>query len=134
MSSAIVNRFPWYVKLFGGRQSARSIHLLTMLSFVAFLVVHVTLVVMTGFARNMNHIVMSTDDFQPQGMIWGFVGICVVRLSWVGAHYLSWNRHRGLQHALKSVTYPMQRLTLNRLVPSQHYSEADISPYFWPNG
>ena len=28
----------------------------------------------------------------------------------------------------------MQLLTLNRLVHSQHYSEQDISPYFWPNG
>ena len=134
MSPAVVNRFPWYPKIFGGRQSARSIHFLTMLSFLAFLVVHVTLVVMTGFARNMNHIVMGTDDFQPQGMIWGFVGIGVVVLSWVVAHYLSWNHPRGLQHALKSVTYPMQQLTLNRLVPAQHYSERDISPYFWPNG
>ena len=57
MSPAVVNRFPWYARLFGGRQSARSIHFLTMLGFLAFLVVHVTLVVMTGFARNMNHIV-----------------------------------------------------------------------------
>jgi thiosulfate reductase cytochrome b subunit len=54
---------------FGGRQSARSIHFLTMLSFLAFLVRHVTLVVMTGFARNMNHIVMGTDD---QGHSWNF--------------------------------------------------------------
>ena len=36
MSPAVVNRFPWYAKLFGGRQSARSIHFLTMLSFFAF--------------------------------------------------------------------------------------------------
>jgi sulfoxide reductase catalytic subunit YedY len=33
MSPAAVNRFPWYAKLFGGRQSARSIHFLTMLAF-----------------------------------------------------------------------------------------------------
>jgi methionine sulfoxide reductase catalytic subunit len=39
-----------------------------------------------------------------------------------------------VQHALKSVTYPMQRLTLNRLLPRQRYTEKDISPYFWPNG
>jgi methionine sulfoxide reductase catalytic subunit len=48
MSPAAVNRFHWYAKLFGGRQSARSIHFLTMLSFFAFIVVHVTLIVMTG--------------------------------------------------------------------------------------
>ncbi|MGO8793278.1 MAG: molybdopterin-dependent oxidoreductase [Candidatus Sulfotelmatobacter sp.] len=134
MSPAVVNGFPWYAKIFGGRQSARSIHFLTMLSFFAFLVVHVTLVVMTGFARNMNHIVMGTDDLGHMGMYLGFVGIGVVALSWIAAHYISWNHPRGLQHALKSVTYPMQLLTLNRLVPHQNYSEQDISPYFWPNG
>ncbi|HET9183350.1 MAG TPA: molybdopterin-dependent oxidoreductase [Candidatus Angelobacter sp.] len=134
MSPAVVNRFPWYARIFGGRQSARSIHFLTMLSFFAFLVVHVTLVAMTGFARNMNHIVRGTDDLNPSGMWWGFFGIGIVVFSWAVAHYLSWSYPRKLQLALKSVTYPMQLLTLNRLVPHENYSEQDISPYFWPNG
>lgn len=134
MSPAVVNRFPWYAKIFGGRQAARSIHFLTMLSFLAFLVVHVTLIVMTGFARNMNHIVLGTDDQTHLGLFLGFGGIALVVLSWVVAHYISWRHPRGLQHALKSVTYPMQLLTLNRLVPQEKYSEKDISPYFWPNG
>ncbi len=134
MSPAVVNRFPWYARLFGGRQSARSIHFLTMLTFFAFIVVHVTLISMTGFLRNMNHIVLGTDDRGHLGAWLGFVGIGVVVLSWVVAHYLSWKHPRGLQHALKFVTYPMQLLTLNRLQPQQNYSEKDISPYFWPNG
>ena len=134
MSPAVVNRFPWYAQIFGGRQSARSIHFLTMFSFLAFLVVHVTLIVMTGFVRNMNHIVMGTDDQRPIGMYLGFVGIGVIVLSWVVAHYVSWHHPRGVQHALKSVTYPMQLLTLNRLVPQQKYTENEISPYFWLNG
>jgi len=134
MSPAVVNRFPWYARIFGGRQAARSIHFLTMLSFLAFLVVHVTLIVMTGFVRNMNHIVMGTDDLNPIGMYLGFVGIAVVIASWLVAHYVSWYHPRGLQHALKTVTYPMQLLTLNRLTPYQKYSEDQISPYFWPNG
>ncbi len=106
MSPAVVNRFPWYAKRFGGRQSARSIHFLTMLSFVAFLVVHVTLVVMTGFVRNMNHIVMGTDDQSRTGMILGFVGIGVVVLSWIVAHYVSWFYPRRLQHMQKFITTP----------------------------
>ena len=134
MSPAVVNHLPWYARIFGGRQSARSIHFLTMLSFFAFIVVHVTLIVMTGFARNMNHIVLGTNDQGILGMMLGFVGIAVVILSWVAAHYISWNQPRRLQHALKLVAYPMQLLTLNRLTPQQKYSEQDISPYFWPNG
>ncbi len=134
MSPAVVNRFQWYAKIFGGRQAARSIHFLTMLGFLAFLVVHVTLIVMTGFVRNMNHIVLGSDDEGRLGMLLGFTGIGLVILSWVAAHYLSWFRPRALQHALKAVTYPMQLLTLNRLAPQQKYVEEDISPYFWPNG
>jgi DMSO/TMAO reductase YedYZ molybdopterin-dependent catalytic subunit/thiosulfate reductase cytochrome b subunit len=134
MSPAVVNRFPWYARLFGGRQSARSIHFLTMLSFLAFLVVHVTLVAMTGFVRNMNHIVMGTDDYRSAGVIWGSVGIGIVVLVWIGAHHFSWGHPRKIQHALKVVTYPMQLITLNRLNPNQRYSEDDVSPYFWLNG
>jgi len=134
MSPAAVNRFHWYAKLFGGRQSARSIHFLTMLSFFAFIVVHVTLIVMTGFVRNMNHIVTGTDDLNHRGMILGFVGIGVVALSWVAAHYISWIYPRILQHVQKFITYPLMLTTLNRLSPSEHYTEADISPRFWPNG
>ncbi len=134
MSPAVVNGFPHYAKLFGGRQCARSIHFLTMLSFAGFIVVHVTLVAITGFVRNMNHIVLGTDNTDPQGMIIGLSAIGLVVLSWVAAHYLSWHKSRMLQHALKTITYPMQLLTLNRLVPRQHYTKDDISPHFWPNG
>jgi methionine sulfoxide reductase catalytic subunit len=134
MSPAVVNGYPWYARIFGGRQSARSIHFLNMLGFVAFLIVHVTLVVMTGFVRNMNHIVMGTDDYRYSGVFWGVAGIAVVILVWIAAHHLSWAHPRGLQTALKMVAYPMQLLTLNRLNPSQRYSERQISPFFWPNG
>jgi sulfoxide reductase catalytic subunit YedY len=134
MSPAIVNRFPMYPRLFGGRQAARSIHFLTMVGFLAFLVVHVTLVIMTGFARNMNHIVMGTDDASKAGMFWGFVGIGLIIATWIVAHYLSWSHPRALQRAVNRVTYPMQRLTLNRLNPRQRYLDRDISAFFWPNG
>ena len=105
-----------------------------MLSFLAFIVVHVTLVAMTGFVRNMNHIVMGTDDQNRMGMILGLVGIGLVVLSWIAAHYISWFYPRVLQRVQKSITHPLELMTLNRLAPSQHYTEQEISPRFWPNG
>jgi DMSO/TMAO reductase YedYZ molybdopterin-dependent catalytic subunit len=105
-----------------------------LVGFLAFVVVHVTLVALTGFARNMNHIVLGTDDMRLTGMILGFIGIGVVLLCWVAAHYISWYFPRGLQHAQKAITDPVKLLTLDRLIPREHYTRAQISPYFWPNG
>jgi len=134
MSPALVNRFPAYTRMFGGRQGARSIHFLMLIGFIAFIVVHVTLVVLTGFARNMNHIVLGVDDARPTGMILGFIGIAAVVLSWVAAHYISWYFPRGLQHAQKALTQPLKVITLDRLIPQEHYTKEQISPHFWPNG
>lgn len=105
-----------------------------MLSFLAFLMVHVTLVVMKGFAHNMNHIVLGTDTCGHAEMWLGFGGIAIVVLSWVIAHWLSWRYPRRLQRTLTIMTYPIQLLTLNRLFPQQKYDEKDTSPYFWPDG
>lgn len=91
-------------------------------------------VALTGFRRNMNHIVLGTDDLEPSGMILGFIGIGLVVLSWVAAHYISWFFPRGLQHVQKAVRRPAELVTLDRLIPKEHYTAAQISPHFWPNG
>ncbi len=43
MSPAIENRFHWFPKLFGNRQSARSIHFLVMIAYIIFTIIHVIL-------------------------------------------------------------------------------------------
>ena len=134
MSPALVNRFPWYARMFGGRQAARSIHFIVLMGFIGFIFVHVSLVMLTGFARNMNHIVLGTDDQKSAGMILGFAGILAVLLSWVAAHYVSWFFPRGLQHAQNAMTQPLKLVTLDRLNPVEHLTRAQISPHFWPNG
>ncbi|WP_156679044.1 cytochrome b/b6 domain-containing protein [Sphingomonas profundi] len=48
MSPALDATWPWLLELFGGRQSARSIHFLCMAGFVAFIVVHLVMVVLAG--------------------------------------------------------------------------------------
>lgn len=134
MSPALVNRFPGYARLFGGRQAARSIHFLLLIGWILFVAAHVTFVIITGFERNMNHIVLGTDDTRPDGMILGFIGIAVVIVCWIAAHYISWYLPRALQMVARALTEPVKLATLDRLVPQQRYSAAQISPYFWPNG
>ncbi len=134
MSPALVNRWPAYARMFGGRQCARSIHFIMLVGFCGFVVVHITLITLTGLQRNMNHIVLGLDDTGPTGLILGLIGIGVVVLSWVAAHYVSWYFPRGLQHAQKAITEPVKLVTLDRLIPQQTYTREQISPRMWPNG
>lgn len=48
MSPGMNAALPWLVDLFGGRQSARSLHFIAAFGFVAFVILHVTLVILAG--------------------------------------------------------------------------------------
>ena len=48
MSPAFDAAWPWLLDLFGGRQSARSIHFICTAGFVGFILVHLALVVLAG--------------------------------------------------------------------------------------
>ena len=134
MSPAIDNWLRWYPALFGGRQAARSIHFLAMCSYLAFLVPHVGMVVITGLSRNMNHIVMGTDDTDPTGLMVFIGGLAAILLACYLAHWVSWKRPRWVQMGFRRILGPLQRAVLNRLPSRVQYTRSDISPYFWPNG
>lgn len=53
MSPAVTTAFPFVSGLLGGRQSARTIHLFVTIALVLFLIVHVTMVALSGFRTRM---------------------------------------------------------------------------------
>jgi thiosulfate reductase cytochrome b subunit len=53
MSPTIDSAFPWLLPIFGGRQAARTIHFVACVSFVGFIGIHVSQIVLTGFFNNM---------------------------------------------------------------------------------
>ena len=57
MSPTIDAAWPWLLSLFGGRQGARTIHFLACFSFVGFVLIHISQVVLTGFANNLRSMV-----------------------------------------------------------------------------
>lgn len=134
MSPALTNRFAWYPRLPGNRQVGRSIHFLLALAFMGFIASHVTMVVLTGLKRNMNHIVLDTDDTSPRGLYLGLVGIAVVVAVNVLANWAAWRRPRAVQHLAKFIVTPLSWFFLNRSEPRAQFRREDISPYLWPNG
>lgn len=136
MSPAIDNAFPWYPRIFGGRQGGRSIHFLLLCGFVAFTIVHVGLVFATGARRNFNHIVLGTDDTRSLGLILGCIGLAVVLASWIVAYVVAWRYPRLIQRLHKTLILPLElRMSASqRFDPAERYTREHISPYFWPNG
>lgn len=51
MSPAVVSAFPALVTSFGGQQSARTIHFFVSMSALVFVLVHITMISVAGFAR-----------------------------------------------------------------------------------
>ncbi|SFJ36789.1 Thiosulfate reductase cytochrome b subunit [Phyllobacterium sp. CL33Tsu] len=49
--------FPWLLDLFGGRQSARTIHFITASLLVAFVIVHIVMVLVSGVWNNLRSMI-----------------------------------------------------------------------------
>ena len=62
MSPGLDAAFPVLLDLFGGRQSARSVHFLAATAIVLFLVVHVLLVLVSGVFNNMRSMITGWYD------------------------------------------------------------------------
>ncbi|WP_174274490.1 cytochrome b/b6 domain-containing protein [Sphingomonas bacterium] len=57
LSPTINAAWPWLLELFGGRQSARSIHFLCAMGLAAFILVHLVMVVLAGPINEMRSII-----------------------------------------------------------------------------
>jgi DMSO/TMAO reductase YedYZ molybdopterin-dependent catalytic subunit/thiosulfate reductase cytochrome b subunit len=134
MSPALTNRFSWYPRLPGNRQIGRSLHFLIMCAFVLFVIGHVTMVALTGFARNMNHIVVGRDDTSPIGVYLGLLGLGVIVAINALANWLAWRHPRAVQHVAKAIVTPVMAFLLDRPAPLAEFQREDISPFFWANG
>jgi sulfoxide reductase catalytic subunit YedY len=135
MSPSIEARFPWYIKLFGGRQVARSLHFLSMIAFVLFILMHTALILMVHFQDNIRNIVLGDPNANlVMAITIAVLGLIVVAVIYVWASWQSLRNRRGMQHALGFLVDPVRKALLQRGVSRQHYKQSDISPYFWVNG
>lgn len=62
MSPGFNAAVPWAVNWLGGRQSARTLHFFVSMFLVLFLVVHIAMLVLTGFASRMRGMITGRTD------------------------------------------------------------------------
>ncbi len=134
-SPAVAGRFPWYEQLFGGRQTARSLHFLGLLAVVAFTIVHTAMVIITGFSKNMGKIVLG-EESRNLGLatILGLAIIACILLVYAVTTWLSMRAPRPVYGLLGALIHPPLSLFAHRATSHQRYTQADISPVFLVNG
>lgn len=67
MSPGINAAIPWLVDLFGGRQSARTIHFICATLIVLFIIVHLAMVLLSGVFNNLRSMISGRYAIHPEG-------------------------------------------------------------------
>lgn len=135
MSPAIIARFPWYPRLFGGRQAARSLHFIGLMSLVMYTLVHLTLVVVVHFPEDIGDMVLGSTNPNVALALWiASVVLIGVLLFHIWATIYTLHHQRRFQINATTLIEPLISFLFGRLRSRQQYTTADISPYFRVNG
>ena len=59
--------WPWLLDLFGGRQSARSLHFVTSALIGGFVIIHLTLVILAGAGNELRSMITGRWTVPPEG-------------------------------------------------------------------
>ncbi len=134
MSPSVDARFPWYPKIFRGRQVARSLHFLGMVAFLLFIIIHISMVAISGFSKNMGNIFLgsATRFGIAIGIFAFFVLVVVAILVW--ATGVSLKNPRFVQNKLGAVIEPIRHALFSKVVSRQQFLKSDITPFFRANG
>ena len=135
-SPSLLGRFPWFERMFGSRQGARSIHFLGLVSYAIFLVIHVSMVLWHEPTREFDKMVLGREHTDGSWLaLWlGLAIIAAIASFHVVATLASIFFKRATHRVLSAIADPWRRLLLHPLASVQHYREDEISPYFRANG
>jgi methionine sulfoxide reductase catalytic subunit len=134
MSPALSSRFPWYHRLFGGHQGARSLHFLLFCMFVLFMLIHISMVALVRFPLNIAHMVLGSDSHQGLAIVIAAIGIGVVVFLHFFITKICFLNPRLVQKVTCGIVTPLSRLLFSTLRSRQTYPRQAASPYFWCNG
>lgn len=136
MSPAFMNRFPRYMLLFGGRrQVARSLHFIGMLIFSIFVIIHITLVSLVYFYRNVRLITFGNTNVSLRAALTVFIaGLLLIIIFNIVATYFTLNHRVRTRKILVGIFQPVVHGIFGRLAPRKTYQKKDISDFFRING
>jgi thiosulfate reductase cytochrome b subunit len=131
-SPAISNHMGWFGRVLN-RQRARSMHFLALWWFLLFILVHVTLVFITGARVNLDMMWAGVNDGSWSGFAIFVPAMALVAAAWWFASPFTIRHARVVQKIGEFMVGPIKGL-VEWWDPRGQLTERDISPYFWPNG
>lgn len=133
-SPAIEARFPWYVRMFGGRQKARSLHFFGLVAFLVFIAIHLSMIFFWGWGRLTALMIFGSVRNMYWATALSFVIIgAIVAVHWAATSW-SHRRPRSVQRVLGAVTIRARLLLLRPLNSRQNYPPSKISKQHRVNG
>jgi methionine sulfoxide reductase catalytic subunit len=133
-SPAIAARFPWFVRMLGGRQWARSLHFLGLVAFLGFVAIHVSMVFFWGWG----HLNAAMIFGSGRNLIWGTVCSFLIIGAIVAIHVAAmvWSLRRPVQvrRILGAVNTRVRLILLRPLDLRQNYPERMLSEEHRVNG
>ncbi|WP_182906394.1 molybdopterin-dependent oxidoreductase [Microbispora sp. H13382] len=133
-SPAVDARFPWFLRLWGGRQRVRSLHFFVLLAFLAFTAVHLLMLAVWGWGRENSLMIFGHGD-APVGGLWvslviiaAIIGVNIAVTVW------SLRRPRMVQRVLGAVVMALRRALLRPATSHQHYPKAAVAAQHRVNG
>jgi DMSO/TMAO reductase YedYZ molybdopterin-dependent catalytic subunit len=136
MSPALMNRFPKYLLLFNGRrQVARSLHFIGMVLFSVFIILHVLMVALVYFYRNVQIITFGHTGVNFAAALTVFMaGLLFVLVFHVVITYFTVNHRVRTRQILVSILNPLIHTVFGWMSPRKTYKKKDISEFFRVNG
>lgn len=131
-SPAISNKLGWLGRLVN-RQVARTVHFTVLCWFVFFVVVHLTMIFITGLFVNLNHMFVGINTHSPEGFGIFCGAMLVVIVTWFLASPMTIRHARFVQNAGDKTVGSFKNL-ISSWKPTNQYTEQQIAPFFWPNG
>ena len=129
---AIANRLGWFGRILH-RQAARSIHFLVLSYFGIFILIHLTMIFITGLRGNINKMFAGMNNNGNVGFIIFVPAMAILLIVWAIATPLTIRHTRLVQKTGRFMIGWLKGL-VEWFDPKRQYTQADISPHFWPNG
>ena len=134
MSPSVIGRFPWYAKLFGGKQGARSWHFIGLCLFAVFTVVHTVMVIIHDLPKEFVKIVLGGHGSWPLALAVGLTGLFLIGVFHAVISWFSLRYRRATQRLLGFMVNPFERALSRVFTSRQNFSRNHISAYHLVNG